>query len=346
MKFGVFDHLDRGQVSIQEHFENRLKLAEIYDRSGFYAYHIAEHHGTPLGMASSPSVFLAAVAQRTKKLRFGPLVYTLSLTHPIRIIEEVCMLDQMSGGRLELGIGRGSSPYEMGYFGVNAENSGKLYIESFDVVMMGLKSRMINFEGEHFNFKNVPIELECIQKPTPPIWYGMSQPHAVPWAAQNEVNIVCNGPSAPVKAITDRYKEVWSEGAHTSHKPMPKMGLGRHIVIAQNYDKAYALGKKGFDKWYQSLQHLWRAHGNPMTKYSIPEDYDAAVKAGIVLVGTSSQVLDQLQQEIEISGVNYILTRFAFGDLSLEESQFSLESFAAEVMPAFESETEIEVAHA
>jgi alkanesulfonate monooxygenase SsuD/methylene tetrahydromethanopterin reductase-like flavin-dependent oxidoreductase (luciferase family) len=342
MKFGVFDHIDRGQVSIHDHFENRLKLAEIYDRAGFYAYHIAEHHGTPLGMASSPSVFLAAVAQRTQKLRFGPLVYTLSLTHPIRIIEEVCMLDQMSGGRLELGIGRGSSPYEMGYFGVNAENSGKLYIESFDIVMMGLKERLINFEGEHFQFKNVPIELECIQKPTPPIWYGMSQAHAVPWAAQNNVNIVCNGPAAPVKAITDRYKEVWEEknGSNTSSAP-PKMGLGRHIVIADTYDKAYALGKKGFDKWYQSLQHLWRVNGNPMTRYSIPEDYDMAVKGGMVLVGTANQVQEQLHREIELSGVNYILTRFAFGDLSLQESQFSLESFAAEIMPAFEEQLEL-----
>ena len=223
MKFGVFDHLDRGQVSIQDHFENRLKLAEIYDRAGFYAYHIAEHHGTPLGMASSPSVFLAAVAQRTKKLRFGPLVYTLSLTHPIRIIEEVCMLDQMSGGRLELGIGRGSSPYEMGYFGVNAENSGKLYIESFDVVMMGLKERLINFEGEHFNFKNVPIELECVQKPTPPIWYGMSQPtlclgplktestlFAMDLAPQSRPSQTATGRSGPSKILISKRCQRWA----------------------------------------------------------------------------------------------------------------------------------------
>jgi alkanesulfonate monooxygenase SsuD/methylene tetrahydromethanopterin reductase-like flavin-dependent oxidoreductase (luciferase family) len=338
MKFGVFDHLDRGQVNLTDHFENRLKLAEIYDVHDFHAYHIAEHHGTPLGMACSPSVFLAAVAQRTKKLRFGPLVYTLSLTHPIRIIEEVCMLDQMSGGRLELGIGRGSSPYEMGYFGVNAENSGKLYIESFDVVMMGLKNKMINFEGEHFHFKNVPIELECIQKPTPPIWYGMSHPQAVPWAAQNQVNIVCNGPGAPVKAITDRYREVWSDtfSQDCGHSE-PLMGLGRHIVIAPTHTQAYQLAKKGFDAWYKSLQHLWRANGNPMTKYSIPEDFDAAYRGGMVLLGTAQDVAEQLSGEIDKSGVNYILTRFAFGDLSFDESKYSLESFAHEVMPLFSS---------
>ena len=85
MQFGVFDHLDLGAVPLGEHYENRLKLIEAYDRAGFRTYHLAEHHATPLGMAPSPSVFLAAVAQRTRRLRFGPLVYTLSLHHPLRV---------------------------------------------------------------------------------------------------------------------------------------------------------------------------------------------------------------------------------------------------------------------
>src|SRR6201987_3892536 len=117
MEFGVFDHLDRYDVPLHEYYEARLALIELYDAAGFYAYHLAEHHATPLGMAPSPSVFLAAVAQRTKRLRFGPLVYTLSLHHPLRIVEEICMLDQMSGGRLEVGVGRGISPYEVAYYG-------------------------------------------------------------------------------------------------------------------------------------------------------------------------------------------------------------------------------------
>ncbi len=336
MKFGVFDHLDRGAVGLTAHFENRLKLAEVYDRANFHAYHIAEHHGTPLGMASSPSVFLAAVAQRTKNLRFGPLVYTLSLTHPLRIIEEVCMLDQMSGGRLELGIGRGSSPYEMGYFGVNAQNSGKLYIESYDVVMMGLTSKRINFEGEYFKFDNVPVELECVQKPHPPIWYGMSSPAAVPWAAENNVNIVCNGPSAPIKAITDKYKEIWHAKFDAEKSVMPFMGLGRHLVIAKTSQEAYNIGKRAFACWYNSLQHLWRAHGNPMKSYPIPEDFAAATSAGIVITGTADEVAEKLAREVEISGANYVLTRFAFGDLTYEESLTSLNLFIEEVMPQFQ----------
>src|SRR2546423_686940 len=77
MEFGVFDHLDRNELPLRDYYESRLKIVEHYDRLGFYAYHIAEHHSTPLGMAPSPSVFLSAVAQRTRRLRFGPLVYAL-----------------------------------------------------------------------------------------------------------------------------------------------------------------------------------------------------------------------------------------------------------------------------
>ncbi|MBC7437714.1 MAG: LLM class flavin-dependent oxidoreductase [Bdellovibrionales bacterium] len=338
MKFGIFDHLDRGDIPLTQHYENRLRLAEVYDREGFHAYHIAEHHSTPLGMASAPSVFIAALAQRTKRLRFGPLVYTLSLSHPLRLLEEICMLDQMSNGRLELGIGRGSSPYEMGYFGVTAQNSSKLYTESYDVIMQGLQSRVINFEGEHFQFKNVPVELECVQKPTPPIWYGLSAAAAVPWTAQNGVNIVCNGPSAPVRAITDTYRREWEQTPRAATTPLPYLGLGRHIVIADTHKEAMETGKHGFDRWYASLQHLWRAHGNPMKSYPIPEDFATAAKAGILLVGTADEVAEGLQREIDIAGVNYVLTRFAFGDLSYDESLRSLNLFTEKVMPQFVSE--------
>ena len=109
MQFGVFDHLDRNSLPLREYYEQRLKVIEAFDRAGFYAYHVAEHHFTPLGMAPSPSVFLAAVAQRTKRLRFGTFVYALPTHHPLRVMEEICMLDHMSGGRVEIGFGRGSN---------------------------------------------------------------------------------------------------------------------------------------------------------------------------------------------------------------------------------------------
>jgi alkanesulfonate monooxygenase SsuD/methylene tetrahydromethanopterin reductase-like flavin-dependent oxidoreductase (luciferase family) len=121
LEFGVFDHLDRNDLPLRDLYEQRLKVIEAFDRSGFYAYHVAEHHFTPLGMAPSPSVFLSAVGQRTQRLRFGTFVYALPVHHPLRVFEEICMLDHLSGGRLEIGFGRGSVPFEISYYGQNAQ---------------------------------------------------------------------------------------------------------------------------------------------------------------------------------------------------------------------------------
>src|ERR1700727_505777 len=90
LQFGVFDHLDQNRTSLGEQFEDRLKLIGVLEVEGYYAYHVAEHYSTPLGMAPSPSVFLAAVAQRTRRIKFGPLVYVLPLRHPLRLYEEIC----------------------------------------------------------------------------------------------------------------------------------------------------------------------------------------------------------------------------------------------------------------
>src|SRR6266540_2802582 len=135
MEFGIFDHLDRSDLPLNAYYEERLKLVEAYDRAGFYSYHLAEHHATPLGMAPSPSVFLSAVAQRTRRLRFGPLVYALPLYHPLRMIEEICMLDQMSAGRLEIGFGRGSVPAELDYYGQKPEEAQDIYAEALDIIL-------------------------------------------------------------------------------------------------------------------------------------------------------------------------------------------------------------------
>ena len=335
MKFGVFDHVDRGAGPLAGLYEGRLRLAELYDRSGFHAYHIAEHHSTPLGMASSPGVLLAAVAQRTRRLRLGPLVYTLPLMHPLRVLEEICMLDQLSNGRLEVGVGRGSSPYELGYFGVDAQTSSKLYVESYQIILQGLQSREINFEGEMFRLRNVPVVLECIQKPHPPLWYGVSNIDAVPWAARNGLNIVCQGPAARTRAITDLYRTEWHEAAGGGAAALPLMGLGRHLMVGETAKEAREVARRAFAVWYGSLRHLWRLHGHSFTHYPIPEDFDAAERAGILIAGTPDEVTAGLKREIESSGVNYVLTRFAYGDLSLEESVHSLDLFTREVMPEF-----------
>ena len=202
MKFGIFDHLDRSDLSLKDYYEARLKLIEAYDQAGFYAYHVAEHHSTPLGMAPSPSVFLAAVAQRTRRIRFGPLVYALPLYHPIRLIEEICMLDQISGGRLEIGFGRGASSTETSFYGLDPAKAQQIYAEGLELVIQGLSKRMLNFRGDFFSFENVPMELEPLQKPHPPIWYGVHSVDSAERAARKGLHVVSLDPPLETRSLS------------------------------------------------------------------------------------------------------------------------------------------------
>ena len=117
-QFGIFDHLERRpEISLDQQYEERLELLARADALGFYAYHLAEHQ-SPLCMAPSPSVFLAAAARHTRQLRLGALVYMVPFYHPLRLIEEMCMLDHLSGGRLQIGIGRGITAIEHTFWGI------------------------------------------------------------------------------------------------------------------------------------------------------------------------------------------------------------------------------------
>ena len=209
MRFGVFDHMDRSGPDLGQQYQCRLTLVEAYDRAGFYAYHVAEHHGTPLGLSPSPSVFLSAVAQRTERLRFGPMVYVLSTYHPLRILEEICMLDQLSGGRLEVGIGRGISPIELAFYGIKDESEAKQrYEETLSLLLESGRGGPITHSGEYFSVEDFPMELHPVQKPFPPLWYGIARPATVDWTAERGINGVCNGPASVVRKITDQYRAV------------------------------------------------------------------------------------------------------------------------------------------
>ena len=127
MKFGIFDYIDARGETLQKTYEDRLALLHAAEAAGFYGYHLTEHHATPLSMTPSPSVFLAAAARETRRIRLGTLLYLLPLYHPLRLLEELCMLDHLSGGRLDIGVGRGISPMEFDAYGVDFEQAGADY---------------------------------------------------------------------------------------------------------------------------------------------------------------------------------------------------------------------------
>ena len=333
MKFGVFDHMDRAGADLGRQFEDRLRLVELYERAGFHAYHLAEHHATPLGMAPSPSVFLAAVAQRTKTLRFGPLVYTLNLYHPLRLIDEICMLDQMSGGRLELGIGRGISPYEVGYYGVDPATGPERFAEALDIILKGLTQQRLAHEGRFFAFKDVPMEMQPVQRPHPPLWYGANSLESADRLARQGCNAVVGMKAEGVGQVAARDRATWASLGHDA-AALPMIGLSRHVVVGDTDLEAKSAARRAYALWYDALIHLWRAHGVGLPRQMIPAEFEGALDGGYVVAGSASTVRERLKRDNDIAGINYCLCRLAFGDLSFEESARSVELFAREVMPA------------
>lgn len=335
MKFGVFDHVDDSGLPLADHLEARLRFAETCDRAGFHAYHVAEHHGTPLGHAPSPGLFLAALAQRTTRLRFGPLVYLLPLYHPLRLVEEVAMLDALSGGRLELGYGRGISPIEMGFYGVDMANQQALADETFEVLMKGLTQGRLSHEGRFYRFDDVPMEQVCVQQPHPPLWYGTNSPASVKRCADARLNMVTLLSGEPMRAMIGAYREHYlASGGDPA--AMPLLGIGRHIVVADTDAEALAIARPAFARWRSSFVHLWEARGadNPFVR-SFPSDWEAVVASGAACAGSPGTVRDFLAKEAASADFTYFLAQLVFGDMPLDAAQRSAELFAGEVMPAF-----------
>jgi alkanesulfonate monooxygenase SsuD/methylene tetrahydromethanopterin reductase-like flavin-dependent oxidoreductase (luciferase family) len=335
MKFGVFDHLDRGPGTLQQYYEDRLRIVEAYDRSGFYGYHVAEHHATPLGMAPSPSVFLSAIAQRTRRLRFGPFVWVLPLYHPLRMISEICMLDQMSGGRLEIGFGRGASPIELDYFGQNPAEAQKKYTEELEIVLKGLTQRSLTYKGEYYSFQDVPICLEPLQKPYPPIWYGVHATESARRAARRGLNIVSLDRTDETRDFVDAFLDEWR--AAQRGRPVPMIGLGRFIVVAETDKEAETLARRAYPVWNESFNYLFTKHGT-VPSIPRPPTYEAIHAEGKAIAGASKTVAAFLKRQMADAKCNYLVGQFAFGDLTLGETLRSIELFTREVMPALAPE--------
>ena len=210
MKFGIFDQNDRNGLPIHKQYEDRMQIIELYDRLGFHCYHMSEHHATTLSACPSQSVFLAAAAQRTERLRLSPLVYILPIHHPVRLAEEICMLDNLSGGRLEYGVGRGASPHEIEALGIEPATAQARYVESYEIIKRYLNSDVLDYQGTFWQFNDMPVELKPLQTP-PPTWYALASPESTVWPAQEKMNIVCGGPIQRVRAITDRYHEEFAK---------------------------------------------------------------------------------------------------------------------------------------
>lgn len=333
MQFGIFDQNDLGAADLTAHYEARLQLAAFYDQAGFDRYHVSEHHATPLSATPATGAWLSAVAQRTTRIRLGPLVYILPLRHPLQVAEEVCLLDHLSHGRFELGIGRGVSPFELGYHGVDAAESSAMLREGLDLLLRALTQDSVSFAGRFWQCRDVPIVLRPKQRPHPPLWMPSATVEHAARAAQGGFATVCNGPTPRIAEIVARFRAEWTRPA-----PLPCIGLSRAMVLAETAAEAQAVARRAWRVHAISFLKLWRQHGAAPLNAVMSEDFADAEAAGLAFAGTPAQVRDALRAQVAATGVNYLVSRFAFGDQSQEEMLRSARLFAREVMPALAAE--------
>ncbi|MFZ0423556.1 MAG: LLM class flavin-dependent oxidoreductase [Xanthobacteraceae bacterium] len=342
MKIGLFDHVEHGDRPLATLFDERLRFAEAADAAGFYCLHVAEHHATPLNMVPVPGVYLGAVARATKRMRFGPLVYLLPLYSPLRLIEEICMLDHLSYGRLDVGVGRGVSPYELRFHKVEHDQSREIFIDAFKCVSAGLVTDTLSYKGEHFTYENVPIALRPLQEPHPPFWYGSSNDIGSVWAGEQGLHFVTLGPPKVAKANIDAFKTALAKRGGPAQ---PKaefsggvaIGVQRHIFVADTDAEAQRFAKPAMDRHLAHLNWLRVKHGETglTSRLNVPRgaSFEACVADRTVIAGSPQTVRAELERQVEELGVNYLLTYLFLGTMSLAEALRSLQLFSAEVMP-------------
>ncbi len=337
IEIGIFDHLDMRAEPLSKTYAERITIVQAAEAAGFRGYHLAEHHGTPLGAAPSPGIFLAALAQATSSIRIGPLVYLVPLYIPLRLIEEICMLDNLSKGRLEVGLGRGVSPIEVAFFGVDPDDAMEMFIEGVDLIIKGLNCTRLTFKGKHYQYEDVPMAVQAVQSPLP-LWSASMSPGGQAEAARRGMHTISLGPTEGIRQASENYRAEWNASKDDPLRPaggheQPFIGAWRLVYVNEDERKAEAVARQAYDDWFTKLHKLWvennvaAPHLGPISKF------ETAVNIGMMVHGSASRVTDELARQVEITGVNYLAVQPAFGDIGHDEEMRSLERFAANVMP-------------
>lgn len=331
MEFGVFDHVDANGLPLHEYYDTRIDFVRLLDELGFRSYHIAEHHSTPLGMAPSPTVYLSAIARCTNRIRFGPLVFALPLYHPFRLVQEICMVDQISKGRLEIGFGRGASPIEAAYFGNDHTDAEETYRKNLDRILKALTNGSLDGYGTYNNVDNIPLLLEPYQKPHPPLWYGVHSTASAKRAVALGSNIVSLDTAEETRSFADSFRSEWMR-IHDTLDGLPLIGLGMFIHVDKNQTRAIETARRAYAVWHNSFNWLFRRHDMAIPNHQRPSEFDGMAAQGRAIAGTPQQVTEFLSERMEASTATYLVGQFAFGDLTSAEIMRSVRLFGGEVM--------------
>jgi alkanesulfonate monooxygenase SsuD/methylene tetrahydromethanopterin reductase-like flavin-dependent oxidoreductase (luciferase family) len=255
-------------------------------------------------------------------------VYLLPFYNPLRLLEEICVLDHLTAGRLDIGVGKGVSPVEQRLWGLDSRVAREVFETHFQVLRDGLSANGV-CAGE-------PVSVEARQAGGPPVWY----PGNVEYAGSHRLNTIVGGPTSTLAGAVEAYRG-FLQSAQTNWNPgvaEPIIGVTRHIYVAPTDELAWARVAQSFPRYHDNLTSLWKKYDEPLpTDPSVGGDTQFALGADLLVAGSPATVAAHIQAVNDVSGIDYFMAAFAWGDLTHEESMSSLELFTREVMPRFRS---------
>ena len=306
MKFGVLQFFSwpGRRFALREIYERALQRIEVMDQSGYDAVWLAEHHFNDFSVCPSVHVLAANVAARTRHLRIGTGVTLAALYQPLRIAEELALVDMLSGGRVNFGAGRGFDATEFRAFGVPIEESGPRFREAVDVVLAAWKNEKLTYHGEYFSCEEIEVLPKPLQDPHPPVWLAASSPPSVEWAAEHGFTIMMD-PHSPHREIGRKralYREVLEANGHSFEgRDIP---MARLLAVAKTEQEALEVARRGagwtVDSYIKDIGNVFDPEAEEM-------DPVERYMKDVVICGTPESVVDQLQQLEEQIDLQYLL---------------------------------------
>lgn len=316
MKFGVLQFFSwpGRRMDLTTVYQRALERIDIMDRSGYDCVWLAEHHFTTYSVCPSVHLMAMHVADRTRNLRIGTGVSLAAFYHPLRLAEEIALLDVLSGGRINWGAGRGFDPSEFKAFGVSLEESYSRFQEAVDIVVAAWRDERLNWAGRHWNFSDVEVLPKPHQRPHPPFWVAASSPPAIEWAARQGYSIMLD----PHCSLGDlgKKREIYHRAlaAHGHTVKGRELPMARLIAIADTAGEAEQVARQGA---------AWT-----ISAYANKDNAGSAISAGllaqvpvgsgeidaidryvneVIIHGTPGQVVDKIQRLREEIALDYLL---------------------------------------
>ncbi len=326
-------------------FGEMLEQVEYAEELGFDSIWIAEHHSSRYGICPSLMPLLTHIAARTKKIRIGAGVSVLPFYNPIFLAEESAMLDVLSHGRLDFGVGRGSADYEYGNFNIDMDTRDVRTQEVLDIILGLWTQQDFSYQGEFYQVKDLTIAPSPVQKPHPPVYMAVSRtPASVDVAVERDLPILTSfsTPEADNLGLFSLYAERCA--AAGKNLPVGEMPYFRYVHLDEDAHTAREYPRESI-RWVRDLATYRRTltRGDEINvdldhwrtiRTTEPPSYESELE-GTVYFGTPDQCAQRIATLRDDHGIEYFGACMSFGSMEHSRVMRSMELFAKEVMPRF-----------